>query len=331
MKKIGERDGDLMIEIGNVRISLDKKEAQADIDFISHAHSDHISAAKLSNSVFASEQTMQLVECAYNIKVKPAQIPTDMALLSAGHMLGSKQLCINDENSGMRIVYTGDFQMERSRASEPITIPEADCVILDSTYYDPMFSFKDKSESEAELIKWVRTARESGIVLFSAYSMGKAQELISILNTEDIVPVVSKKISRINKVYESNGMRLRYASAYDLDRAGEYDEEIGGNFVGITERRNLPGLAYSLSSVHGRRVYTAIATGFSSVFDFDTDAQFPISDHADFQQSIDYIDATGAKYIYTYGGSDALFARNLSKRGYIARPLPDIKRFGDGI
>lgn len=55
--------------------------------------------------------------------------------------------------------------------------------------------------------------------------------------------------------------------------------------------------------------------------------QFAISDHADFPQSIDYIEATGAKYIYTYGSSDALFARNLSKKGYIARALPEIKRF----
>lgn len=225
-----------MIEIGNTRISLDRHELKSDIDFISHAHSDHISAAKLSNSVFASEQTMQLVECAYNIRMKPALIPGNMSLLEAGHMLGSRQLYIDDPTSGMRIVYTGDFQMERCRASAPIKIMDADCVILDSTYYDPVFSFGKKSNSEEAMVKWIREMSNKGIVLFSAYSMGKAQELIAILNEADVVPVVSKKISMINKIYQNNGIPLRYVSAYESGKEEEHAEQMRSNFVGITEK-----------------------------------------------------------------------------------------------
>jgi hypothetical protein len=54
----------------------------------------------------------------------------------------------------------------------------------------------------------------------------------------------------------------------------------------------------------------------------NSDAQFVISDHADFMQSMEYIDATGASEVYTYGRNAAQFAANLSSKGYKAEPMP---------
>jgi putative mRNA 3-end processing factor len=316
-----------MIELGEMRISLDRRERDASADFISHAHSDHIAAAKRSESVYASTQTAQLIECAYGISIIQSQIPGNVQLVEAGHMLGSRQLYIDDAISGTRVVYTGDFQMERLRTSEPIRIMEADCVILDSTFHHPAFSFGSRAAEEERMINWIGKTTEKGIVLFSAYRMGKAQELISLLNGHGIIPVVSRKIARINALYEANGVPLDYIVANGSFGEGAGIDGIGGNFVGISEESGLREKASALSEALGRKVYTAVATGFAKVVNFRTDNQFVLSDHADFNQAIDYIEMTGARKVYTYGQNKELFARNLVKGGYDASALPEPKKF----
>lgn len=96
---------------------------------------------------------------------------------------------------------------------------------------------------------------------------------------------------------------------------------MSGNFVGITENRDLGSLRQSMKNVYNKEIFTAVVTGWSKVFRFDVDMQFPFSDHADFKQSVDYIEATGAKSIYTYGPNSGRFAENLQKLGYDAAPF----------
>lgn len=305
-----------MINSNNLRISLDRKEPDSDIDFISHAHTDHLAAARRSKMVLASPQTVQLIEQSQGIKIQNTANNSNFRLIEAGHMLGSKQLCANDDASGKRIVYTGDFQVAKSKTSQPIEVVETDILIMDSTYEDPRIKFDSKYEIATMIQDWTSRKLEEGIVIFGAYAMGKAQELISVLNDAGLKPVVSKKIDKISKVYKSNGVRLDYSTQYDPQNNCE--DALRGNFVGITEARGLQSLGVGLQIAHNRRVFTAVATGWAKSFRFDTDAQFPFSDHADFLQSVDYIEATGAKEILTYGSSAEHFAKNLRCLGYNA-------------
>lgn len=316
--------GDLMLCLNGLNISLDRREHGSDIDFISHAHSDHTSAAKASKHVLTSDQTIQLIEQVYSANVENVHESTGIELLESGHMLGSRQLCIEDNELGARFVYTGDFQMQKSKAAKPIEIKDSDYLIMDSTYPDPAMVFEEKGEIEAEMQDWAARMLEKGIVLFSVYAMGKAQELIVLLNETGMKPIVSKKISGINKVYEKNGVALEYASAYDGQ--SDFDEMVRGDFVGITECRNINGLASALAKVHNRMVFTAVATGFAKIFRFGTDMQFPLSDHADFRQGVEYIDAAGAKMVFTYGHGSEEFAANLRKKGYRSWPFSDYGR-----
>jgi putative mRNA 3-end processing factor len=309
-----------MIQVGDARISLDRREAGVDFDFISHAHSDHVSAAKSSNSVISSDQTGQLVECAYGVRANRVNLPENMALLEAGHMLGSKQLYIEDKRTGARVVYTGDFTVAPSKTVKPIEVVGCDHLIIDSTYYGPDFNFGDKQAAERSMVEWVKGRLEKGSIIFSSYKMGKAQELISIFNGSGITPIVSDKVASISRIYQHNGVELRYGTVAE-------NQENESNFVGITENRNFAAFSSVLARLSGIPVYTAMASGFAKLWKMGTDMQFVISDHADFNQSKQYIEATGAKHIYTYGQSSKLFAENLSKEGYAAEPLPEAKRF----
>ena len=302
-----------MIQSHNLRISLDRREPNSDVDFVSHAHTDHLGAVRSSKSILASTQTIQLIEQSQNRSIQNRAEHHGFRLLEAGHMLGSRQLCV-DDCEGSRVTYTGDFQTVGSKTSSPIEIIDTDTLIMDSTYPEKFVKFDDKYEVESVLQDWTLKMLDRGIVIFSAYAMGKAQELISVLNDVGIRPLVSKKISRVSKVYQQNGVRLNYCSAYDSE--SNYDESLKGNFVGITDGRDLLSLKAGLEFAHSRKVYTAVATGFAKIFGFNTDAQFPLSDHADFKQSVEYIEATGAKKILTYGPNAPSFARNLCKEGY---------------
>lgn len=304
-----------MINSNNLRISLDRKESGSDIDFISHAHADHLAAAKSSKTVLASMQTIQLIEQAQNITIAQGKNEHEgFRLVEAGHMLGSRQLCIENECSGKRIIYTGDFQTVRSKTSRPIEVLDADVLIMDSTYESPLIRFDDKYEVESKIQGWAGRRLEEGIVIFGAYAIGKAQELIAILNDAGMKPVVSRKIGRVSGIYANNGIHLEYSSAADCD--GDHEDIIRGNFIGITETKDLQTMKAGLGMAHNKRVFTAVATGFAKMLKFNTDAQFPLSDHADFSQSIDYIEATGAKEVISYGANAEAFARNLSQKGY---------------
>jgi Cft2 family RNA processing exonuclease len=308
-----------MIQFNNIRISLDRKEANSDLDFVSHAHSDHVAAVKSSKGVLASPQTMQLIEETHSITIQNKAENENLKMVEAGHMLGSKQLYVDDLAMGMRITYTGDFQTAKSRTAKSIEIVDTDVLIMDSTYPEPSVDFGNKHDVETAIQDWTTMMLKQGIVVFSTYAMGKAQELIALLNEVGIRPVVNSNISRASRVYVKNGVNLDYTSAYDDN--SDYEEVIRDNFVGVTTNRNLSTLKSELEKVHKKKVNTAVTTGFAKRFRFNTDAQFPLSDHADFKQSIEYIEATKTKRVLTYGPNAITFAENLKKEGCNAAPF----------
>ncbi len=301
----------------SIEISLDVKAKGANIDFVSHAHTDHISATRSSNKILASEQTGKLLEGVYSISLnsRKAATPKNIRLLSAGHILGSRQLLVDNEEIGERVLYSGDFQIETPIATERIETAEADTLIIDSTYPQFGLKFDPKEEVGYALAKWAESRLEKGIVLVSAYAIGKSQELIKLLNMHRLVPVVSSKIAKASSIYNDYGEGLRFFSAFEGN--DEYESALERNFIGITEK-NISKLSEALASIYGKKVFTAVATGFSKLYKFGTDAQFAISDHADFYQRLEYIERVSPKKIFTYGKEAEILAGNLRKAGYNA-------------
>ena len=307
-----------MIYLDEYAISLDRKEHDSDIDFISHAHSDHISAAKSSDEVIASAETAQLLSRAKRINIRACQKKINgIRLLDSGHMLGSKQIRI-EHADGQTVTYTGDFALQKHFTCKPIEILETETLIIDSTYSSPEIRFDPKKEVEAAMELWSNRKVNQGIVLFGVHAMGKAQEVTKILNNAGLVPFVTDGIASVNRVYQANGVDLDYLAGLNAD--GE-PREGGGNFVGIVETHKLDDMAGALVRNTGRRVFRAAATGFAKMFRFNTDVQFPLSDHADFRQSVYYIEASNPKKILTYGSNSETFAMNLNRAGYNAEPF----------
>ena len=304
----------MVLHLPGCKIALDRHEDGTDMNFVSHAHSDHISGLKKRKSAIMSEATMALLH-AKGKKAELLQPPSGVRLLNAGHMLGSRQIYAECDASGSSVIYSGDYQMMRSYTAEPIETKHADVLIIDSTYPDPLVEFDDREEVVSAIQTYSRYKVDRGTVLFGAYSTGKAQELVKILNESGTTPFVDSKIARMNEVYGSFGVKLDYQT---LSESGEVPK---ANFVGVVSMHDLIDWKIRVASNGWRRAYTAIASGFAKSMTFNTDVQFGLSDHADFRQAVEYIGLCSPKRIYTVGSGAAVFAKNLESSGYAAEPL----------
>lgn len=306
----------MAVYVGDSRIGLDIKDNDANVHFVSHAHSDHTGGVRKTSSILCSDITKDLIETRIKYEVKVAERPPGVEMLDSGHMLGSKQLYI-EQDSGASLIYTGDYQMQKSPVSGKIDIRHADILIMDSTYPFPNVVFDDKEEVIANIQSYIRKKAEIGSILFGAYSMGKAQELIKICNEIGIAPLVDPNIEKMNKVYLKHGVALDYL-------AGDFADGIGdGAFaypVWIVSMHLMDNVRRGISAM-GKRIFTGVATGFARMRRFNTDVQFALSDHADFAQAVEYIDRCNPKFIYTCGSGCDIFAKNLKANGYNANPI----------
>lgn len=125
-------------------------------------------------------------------------------MLRAGHLLGAAMVYM--EIGKRRILYTGDFKYvdtELIRRAEPP--PQVDTLIIESTYW---YQNHPDRRSQIERIYEVvdRTIERGGVALFPAFSLGRTQDLISILvdRYKNRVPIYVDGLGKkINQVYRS--------------------------------------------------------------------------------------------------------------------------------
>ncbi len=301
----------MALRIGGHSIGLDRKDPQANLNFVSHAHSDHTSAVKKGARILCSSVTRELVEVRSKYGINAVEKPECVSLLNSGHMLGSRQLYIESEEYGCSVIYTGDYQLQESSTSEPIEIRHADVLMVDSTYPFANVAFDERDEVITAMQHYIRYKERMGCVIFGAYSMGKAQEIISICNDVGIEPVVDRNTARMTEVYNRNGFGLRFVEAEDM--ANHFDSPVEIVSMGKLYETKM------LASEAGKTAFTAVATGFARFQKFRADVQFTLSDHADFKQTLDYVEQCGPKSIFTYGPNADILAKNLRAYGHDAR------------
>ena len=310
------RLGDQVLHVGGRAVALDVAGEGGQLCFVSHAHSDHTAALKRGANIIASDATLEIAHAVGAARVHSVD-GLVYELLPAGHMLGSRQLRI--EGDGGVFTYTGDMKMGPSLTAEEVIIKETDELLIDATFGDPSISFPERSELYDAIAKWVSGKYNEGkIVLLGAYSVGKAQELVALLNRYcSITPIVSERAERACAAYEKFGVRLERACV-----GSEAAEELmRGGFVAILPIRKVDReLSVRVSRFYGREAVCAVATGWAARMRFPTDAAFPLSDHADFRGILEYIELSWAKRVVTFGDGKAL-SSELRKRGYDARAL----------
>jgi len=297
------------------------------IGFLAHARG---ARATLPERTVVSARTLALLEASQQRALrKAAPLPAAfgqsfalaglrLSLHPAGHVLGSAQIRCESVN-GHVLVYAADLGGFGERAPATAEACErlpCDVLVMRASYGHPRFSFPPRAQVLADLATFVRGAlaeRRTPVVL--AASIGGAQEAMRALEGHEIS--THPAILRAAEVYRAQGVELPAASPLGTVRFGQ----VLLLPADLRARRRIGSLGpYRTCLLSGR----ASIPGFAEKL--GVDRILPISDHAGFDDLIDYALHSGARSVHTVHGYARDLAEELRRRGIEAHPIGEAHR-----
>ena len=298
---------------------LDPQRAQA-LAFVSHAHGDHIARHR---EVLMTAATAQFMRARLSGKRRehiaafgePREFAGGRAtLLPAGHILGSAQIFF--ETDAGSLLYTGDFKLAPGLTAEPCGWRRADTLIMETTFGLPRYRMPPRAEVAARIVTFCRETLDEGAVpVLLGYSLGKAQEIVRIVLDAGLTPMLHESVWEMTAIHRGlcadfpdGSMRFRTSSAK------------GHVVVFPPNAASAP-----LEKIGPRR--TAILTGWAldpgAKYRSRCDEAFPLSDHADYDELLRYVELVQPKRVLTVHGFAAEFAADLRRRGIEAWALAE--------
>jgi DNA ligase 1 len=288
--------------------------------FISHAHSDHIAPHE---EIIVSERTSRLIqhrmpghrtEHVLPFGEKRGVHGLDLMLLPAGHIFGSAQcfLFADDET----LLYTGDFKLRPGKSAERAQWRHADTLIMETTFGLPRYRFPPTEQVIDQIVAFCRETIEAAQVpVLLGYSLGKAQEILCSLDGAGLTPMLHGSVYRMTRIYEHFGQSFCNYVRYNAN-------EVAGKVLICPPSTNRSQM---LEKIPHRRV--AMISGWAvdpnAVYRYGVDAAFPLSDHADYDDLIRYVELIQPRRVFTLHGFAAEFASDLRMRGVEAWALSE--------
>jgi putative mRNA 3-end processing factor len=318
------------IRLRGTEIYLDPAEPRR-VGIISHGHADHIGRHEHFIATAATAAFLRIREGrdlkGTELEYRQPHILDGFTveLFPAGHILGSAMVRVS--NAQGSFAYTGDFRLAPSFTAERAEVPEADAVIMESTYgASPDWIFPAREELREQLIDLVqRIVKRGKTPVLLAYSLGKAQEAASMLRGCGVTIVMQANVAQISAVYERNGIDL---GAYEV--WGRQTSLFGHRTTSELRGKAIIIPPHMTSDIRRVRNGETIAlTGWALHGARDTDHGLPLSDHADFNELVAFAEMSRTKVVYVTHGSSR-FAEELRRRGIRAeflRRKPQMRLF----
>jgi Cft2 family RNA processing exonuclease len=234
-------------------------------------------------------------------------------------MLGSVQYKI--QTPEISILYTGDINCVDTLTTKAANPSSCDVLILEATFGHPFYVFPERERIYSEIVSWVlKQYKKKRLPVFQAYSAGKAQEVVKLLNTFTQIPVVTHPtVSKVNRVYINNGTSLDF-----IDASSEEGKDL------IDKHQCIYVLPNSRLQKRIPKKAWAVVTGWALKFKTkvnNIDCSFPLSSHADFNQLKNYVEKVAPKKVYTIHGYKEAFAKYVQNRlGIRAEPLTHLNQ-----
>jgi len=306
------------IYLPQIDLWCDARKAEA-CSFVSHAHSDHLARHR---RIITSKATQRLMGARLPGEreeiVLPYDVPyaldaeTELRLHPAGHIFGSAMLQLI--RNGESFLYTGDFKMRPGLSAERGKPPRADVVVMETTFGLPRYVFPPTEKVLADIVHFCRTALAEGEVpVLLGYSLGKSQELIAGLAGANLPIMLHPQTQKMTRIYEELGMQFPACEPFTLT-------ETAGHVVICPPQANRSGW---LGRITPRRV--AAISGWAmdpgAIYRYQCDAVFPLSDHADYQDLLWFVEVVQPKQVFTVHGFVEEFACTLRRLGVEAWAL----------
>jgi len=288
------------------------------ISVVTHAHADHVQPHDHVISSVATAAMMRLRGVTRSrFRTVPFGTPVEMGdarltLYPAGHILGSAQVLV--EWQGTRLLYSGDFKLRPGRCAEPIEVPQADMVIMETTFGRPRYRLPDTKVVVEQIMQFCRTTLAEGSApVLLCYSLGKGQEVLSCLEGADFPIYLHTQHWEMSALYRDLGVKFPPFQKF------QPGQKLDGVLLCASGCRK----AHWFHRL--KPIRTAYLSGWAldsgAAWRFGTDAAFPLSDHADYDDLHEYVRLTKASRIYTMHGFAEEFAGELRKQGLWAEPL----------
>ena len=298
---------------------LDPRDAKR-FAFVSHAHSDHIAP---HDEILVSQRTARLMQARLPGKRTEHVLPfgerrrvhdLDLLLLPAGHIFGSAQLCLFTGND--TLLYTGDFKLRPGKSAEHGQWRQADTLIMETTFGLPRYRFPPTELVIDQIVTFCRETIDDGQVpVLLGYSLGKAQEILCALGGAGLTPMLHGSVCQMTRIYEDFGQSFCKYVRYNANA-------VAGKVLICPPSANRSRM---LEKIPRKRV--AMISGWAvdpnAAYRYQVDAAFPLSDHADYDDLIRYVDLVQPKCVFTLHGFAVEFARDLRDRGVEAWALTE--------
>lgn len=279
---------------------LDPKQA-VDIAVISHAHGDHATGG--NNIIYCTAATAAIMQLRLKRNAGKRFVHTEfrkafningilITFYPAGHILGSALVLM--EFNGSKYLYTGDFKLQADETCEPLELVHADVLITETTFADPAVIHPDV---ETEIRKLNNSNHN---VLMGAYSLGKSQRLINLINKycPQRLVLLHHSMLPITKIYEDFSFHPGKYEPYNRKLMKSPDQ----GFVYI-----VPPLTFE-SYFRAKNVLRVFASGWKKL-QHQNDLELYISDHADWNDILLSIENVQPKEVWTLHG-DGSYLKN---------------------
>jgi putative mRNA 3-end processing factor len=290
---------------------------------ITHGHGDHLCDGCQSYLTVSEGESIMRARLAPDANIDT--VPYGQAvnhngvtirLQPAGHIRGSAQVSL--EHHGESCVVSGDYKLQRDPTCTPFEPVRCHTFVTESTFGLPIFRWPPPEQVLAEINDWWRANQERGWAsLLYCYALGKAQRILSGIDTS-IGPIYTHgAVERMNQVYRKAGVALpatthvRAASANAEWTRALILAPLSARGTPWTRRFNplSTGLASGWMRIRGARRRRAIDRGFV------------LSDHVDWTGLGQVIKETGAERVGVTHGYVADLVRWLKEKGLQAEAI----------
>lgn len=272
-----------------------------------HVHDDHMGEfdkSKGLQDLFMSPETHTLLiaernaDLEYRDNLIPVQRGVErelkdgsrLTLLPSGHMLGSSQVMLELFN-GVRCGYSGDFAWPLD------DVMRVDELVVDSTYGSPA-SVRGYTQAEAEscLLEVVCQRLRHGSVHVNAHR-GTVERVLHVLAGNVGVPILaSGGLIREISVYREHGFAVGELEVLDSETGRS--ALMGRSYVRLYSK----GDGFGNERIEGTSVTCSayMVSTENPLLKFSERAyRVALSNHADFEGTLAYVEATGARTVVT--------------------------------
>jgi len=313
-------DKGLYCAVGNFFIDPIKRVQKA---LITHAHSDHSISGHDSYLATKSSELVMKARLGNNLNLQLVAYGEEINICGvkisfhpAGHILGSAQIRI--EYKGEVWVASGDYKLEADKTCEQFEPIKCHVFISEATFGLPVYRWPEVHSVFSEINTWwLENQRMGKTSIIFAYSLGKAQRILSSVNEQIGTIFTHGAVENINTAYRDSFIKLPETT-----------------YVGtVSNNKDFEGSLViappSAQHVNWLKRFGHYSTAFASGWMLaragrrrrGLDRGFVLSDHADWTGLLKAIKATEAERVLVTHGYTNQLSRWLNENGVNAEPL----------